>query len=751
MPAPYETGGNAGLVARCSSALPMYLSLTTVALLGVLAVACAPAQNELQNPRDSLRTSLRVAEAALAAGQPTVAHRLYLSLAERFDGAPEPVLGLAYIAFLADNFAAAERNYARAKELAVDAPAINAEALLGAGRTALAKGDTDAARQYFRSGNEFGPELPSSAWIANGLAVSETLDGDYDAAEAHYVEALRRSFEHPRIAANLVRMLIAAGHIDDAVRMHAERGSGYWTDDDGRLLARLIETARWDDPDRAAASRRPPAASVVPGFGSRLALRLLLTDATPSAGEFLHVDLPNPSSLVLRLAGGIDPSEPPAAIELPETPALSPAASSGSGHTHATPIAAAREFSSSDPLTLAVGQSRRLRLDGDATSVLVATPEIADVQLLSPNLLYVIGKAIGRTSVAVLGEGGRVHEQVVSVVPDLEPVRAILAGEPDLRGVRPEHTLRGIILTGEVTAAAAADRALRFALAAVPEGMVVENELRIVDSQQVNLEVQIAEVQRSVAEDLGINWEAFQTRGGSGFGFRVGRALARAAIGEAGVGDFPSTTVDGQVAPSAFFDRISGRGRIAGMIDALASAGLANVLARPNLTAMSGKPAAFFSGGEYPLPTGFEDGVIIFEYKKYGILLDFVATVIDAGRITLTVRPEVSEPSLNQSVRIVGIDVPVINVRRAETTVEVGDGESIVIAGLFRKTSNTVESGVPWLKDVLGVGVLFRSTSIRSSELELIIVVTPRLVRPSPPHDDANASPTTRRVEGYHY
>ena len=145
-------------------------------------------------------------------------------------------------------------------------------------------------------------------------------------------------------------------------------------------------------------------------------------------------------------------------------------------------------------------------------------------------------------------------------------------------------------------------------------------------------------------------------------------------------------------------------------MDALAKAGLANVLARPNVTASSGETASFFSGGEYPLPTGFEDGVIVFEYKKYGVLLDFVPTIIDEDRIELTVRPEVSEPSQDNSVQVVtGVNVPVINVRRAETTVEMGDGESIVIAGLFRSASNEVESGVPLLKDLPLCRRIFRT------------------------------------------
>ena len=186
------------------------------------------------------------------------------------------------------------------------------------------------------------------------------------------------------------------------------------------------------------------------------------------------------------------------------------------------------------------------------------------------------------------------------------------------------------------------------------------------------------------------------------------------------------------------------------MIDALAQAGLANVLARPSVTALSGESASFFSGGEYPLPTGFDDGVIIFEYKKYGILLDFVPTVIDSGRISLHVRPEVSEPSLNQSVQVVGVSIPVINVRRAETTVEVANGESIVIAGLFRNSSNTREAGVPFLKDLPGLGTMFTHRSSRAEELELVVIVTARLAQPGQAAEESPA-PGRKRANGYHY
>ena len=389
-------------------------------------------------------------------------------------------------------------------------------------------------------------------------------------------------------------------------------------------------------------------------------------------------------------------------------------------------------------LTLGIGQSRRLRLAHRATSVVVAAPEIADVQLSSPNMLHILGRGSGRTSVSVLSDDW-VEEQMVLVVVDLDPLRSVLAGEPGLEGVQARQLARGVELNGEVASAEAADRALRLAATTLPEGTPIQNDLRITTPQQVNLEVQIAEVNRSVTEDLGINWESFGVKNAERFGFRIGRVLPSSPGEGFGLDAFPPTTIAGRdIASSLFFGSKGPLGQFRAMIDALATAGLANVLARPNVTAVSGEAASFFSGGEYPLPTGFEDGVIVFEYKKYGVLLDFVPTVVDANRIVLTVRPEVSEPSLNQSVQIVGVDIPVINVRRAETTVEVGDGESIVIAGLFRNASNTVETGVTGLKDMPVLGALFGKTSMRSDELELIVIVTARLVHARTDLQDAS-------------
>ena len=393
-----------------------------------------------------------------------------------------------------------------------------------------------------------------------------------------------------------------------------------------------------------------------------------------------------------------------------------------------------------------------MHLENPATTVLVAAPEVADVQLLASNVLYVIGKIVGRTSVAVLDDNGLVEEQVVAVVLDLEPLRTILAGEPDLIGVRANRLSRGIALTGEVVSAAAADRALRLAAGALPDGVPIDNQLAVAAPQQVNLEVQIAEVNRAVTEELGVSWESFGLSGTEEFGFRVG-SLPAPTIPQLGIGVLPPASFEGGPASSLFF-RSQGpwRGQFQAMINALATAGLANVLARPNVTAISGESAAFFSGGEFPLPSGIKDGAIVFTYKKYGVLLDFVPTVVDSGRIVLTVRPEVSEPSQSGAIEVApGVSVPVMNVRRAETTVEVGNGESIVIAGLFRNRSNTVDAGLPVLKDVPALGVLFGRTSTQSEELELIVIVTARLVEPNAAPEDTDTPQATLRASGYHY
>ena len=524
-------------------------------------------------------------------------------------------------------------------------------------------------------------------------------------------------------------------------------------DDTASKSASYLPPASVSPPPAAAAGDDP---AMPAGPSSRPSEPVPASPGSPAPAAAPDAPAPATATVAQRF-------EPAQAASVPPGPRLStelsPPAPPASGAALAHPPAEgeAPRDTPIDPLSpqtlaLTLGQSRRLHLGRAATRVLVASPDVADVQLLAPDVLYVIGKGIGRTSVAVLDDDEWVEERVVSVVLDLEPIRATVAGDPDLAGVQVRRMARGLVLAGEVASPEVADRAVRLAVGALPEGVPVENDLRIAAPQQVNLEVQIAEVHRSVTESLGVNWEAFGAYEGERFGFRVGQPLAP-PTGFTGLGldAFPPGFVDGEPASSVFFGSQGLLGHFRVMIDALAEAGLANVLARPNVTAISGESAAFFSGGEFPLPAGFDDGVLLFEYKKYGVLLDFVPTVIDAGRIVLTVRPEVSEPSRTDAVTVAGVTIPVINVRRAETTVEVGDGESIVIAGLFRNRSDRTNSGVPVLKDAPLLGALFGYNQARADELELIVVVTARLVQAGPASDAPGASPAMLRANGYHY
>lgn len=524
---------------------------------------------------------------------------------------------------------------------------------------------------------------------------------------------------------------------------------------------------------RGAEGRNDPAAEqpVVP---RDLALRLLDPERMMSLPPAVRVsgppdEDPKPVAVPAPAPEPIPAPEPGPAPEPAVVDESSPAPLAPLPDTVAAPLPVqavdmppdnlSHEVKGGDPLklvTIPIGQSRRWTLDRHATAVIAATPEIADVRLLSPDLLYVIGRGAGRTSVAVLDDQGLLDEWLVTVVLDLQPVTQVLASDPDFREVGVQHFPRGVALTGAVDSAATAERAQRLVAAALPEGAILETDLDVRAPQQVNLEVQIAEVQRSVTESLGISWEAFNTLGrGADLLWRVGRPLgARFALDpNAALGALVPGFVEGQPTGSVGVRFRGQRGAVQGVVDALATAGLANVLARPNLTAISGETASFFSGGEYPLPVGFRDGVIVFEYKKYGVLLDFVPTVVDPERITLTVRPEVSETSDVDSLVTVGTEIPVINVRRAETTVELASGESIVIAGLFRSGSNTVESGLPGLKDLPVFGQLFRQDRVEASETELIVVVTVNLVQSGTVQPPLPASPVaaTRQIHGYHF
>ena len=441
------------------------------------------------------------------------------------------------------------------------------------------------------------------------------MDGDYSAARAHYEEAMRLSSGDPRITANLVRMLVASGRVDEARTQLAAHPATFWPGDDGPALARLVEEARPPLPGPREAGTReagsaaaralstsktastapaqpahlrsgdPESASPSPStLRPGLALRLSEWGfSAPLPHAFEPVGDPNASALVLRFASWSAPDPAPAWNRVVRrasvrSPAPEPLASMALRPEHPADGAAAApeppveppgsepprseppDRSSPEVLHLALGQSRRIPIERTASAVSVASTEIADVQLLAPNVVYVIARGVGRTSVAVLVDDEWSEERIVSVSLDLEPLRVNLAADRDLGGVRARPLARGVALDGEVGSAEIADRALRLAATTLPEGIPIENALRIAGPQQVNLEVQIAEVNRSVTENLGVNWEAFRLGGDAALGFRIGRLLPDPSRGGvlAQATAIPPALVDGVPSPALFFGQQAG-------------------------------------------------------------------------------------------------------------------------------------------------------------------------------------------------
>ena len=246
------------------------------------------------------------------------------------------------------------------------------------------------------------------------------------------------------------------------------------------------------------------------------------------------------------------------------------------------------------------------------------------------------------------------------------------------------------------------------------------NELKVEGTAQVTLQVRIVEMSRSVTRSLGIDWPALGNLGTIGKLPALNAALNGGTAVACTAGPLLSAACLGL--------------NLSAAINALASDGLVHVLAEPNLTVTSGEPASFLVGGEFPIPVGQQNGQVTIEFKSYGVQLAFVPTVLERGRINLKVRPEVSQLTQQGAVNLTAgnstISVPALTVRRAETTVELGSGQSFAIAGLLQDASTRTAVGLPGLRQIPILGQLFRSDSYQRNETELVILVTPILSRP---------------------
>lgn len=388
---------------------------------------------------------------------------------------------------------------------------------------------------------------------------------------------------------------------------------------------------------------------------------------------------------------------------------------------------------SATKLSLEINKGKLIRLSRPASAVFIANPKIADVQVKSPRVVYVFGITEGETSFYALDEDDNtIYSAEVSVDRNLSQLRDALDKLLPDNQIIASNIGGMIILQGQVESpdqAATAEELAR----SVTSIKTVMNKLAITQPTQVNLRVRIAEVSRDIVKQLGVRWEsAFANGSGALIGLSTGAANFE-LIKDAGnnvVRNFLRTTDN---AASIVGGYTKGNWDLNAMLDAMDDEGFITMLAEPNLTALSGSSASFIAGGEYPVPVPDQNGIAI-EFKEFGVKLDFTPTVLNSGNISLQVAPEVSDISTSGAIQIVGISVPSITTRRTSTTVELGSGQSFAIAGLIQNRVIQNASKVPGLGDIPILGALFRSTKFRNNETELLIVVTPYLVRPVSDH-----------------
>ncbi|KCZ87651.1 type II and III secretion system protein family protein [Hyphomonas jannaschiana] len=369
-------------------------------------------------------------------------------------------------------------------------------------------------------------------------------------------------------------------------------------------------------------------------------------------------------------------------------------------------------------LVVEKGRSAVVEANAPFTTLVVADPDIAEAMATSNQSFFLRGKQPGATTVLIYGASGQIAELInVEVEIGLDELRTdlsnLLPGE-DIQ-VYPVHD--GIFLDGKLTTAAAAEMALQVAERYVPGG--VANGLSIGQSQQVLLEVRFLEASRNAVKEIGF-----------------GNAI--------NANDFVSTTESGTVSglaekTVALFTNV-GNENIDIRLRALEEKGIVRTLAEPNLVALSGDTASFLAGGEFPIPVAARNGEITVEFKKFGVGLDFTPTVLGDGLVNLRVRPEVSALDRNNGIRAANIEIPGISVRRADTTIELRDGQAFAVAGLLQNDYSNDVRQTPWLSNVPVLGALFSSKRYQRNESELVIIVTPRLVQPAP-HPDMLASP----------
>lgn len=445
------------------------------------------------------------------------------------------------------------------------------------------------------------------------------------------------------------------------------------------------------------------------------------------------------------------------------------------------------QSAASRAIVLGLGKAAVIDLPADARDVLLSDPDIADAVVRTARRAYLIGRKIGQTNVFFFDANGRqIGNFEVRVEPDVRALTDLIRQASPSSRVKIQAVNGSVVLTGGVRSAAESDRigqiATRFISnqpgAGKPPSQVtspVVNLLAVESEEQVLVKVRVVEMSRTLVKQLGVNLNAEdmlnqllpddtfvkvatengyaiagQALGGlsvaggkaetvlqpQGLSFPGANAYT-ANVGAAGAAGYELNYVQG---PTGYMPKetwgpanaLTNR-KVDASIEAFERVGLLRVLAEPNLTAVSGEAAKFLAGGEFPIPVAADNGKISIEFKPFGVGLAFTPVVLSPGRISLKLSTEVSEITTDGSIITNGISVPALQVRRAETTVEMPSGSALVMAGLIQERTRQVLEGTPGAKDLPVLGTLFRSRDFANNETELVIIVTPYLVKPTSP------------------
>ncbi|MEO9527187.1 type II and III secretion system protein family protein [Roseibium sp.] len=380
---------------------------------------------------------------------------------------------------------------------------------------------------------------------------------------------------------------------------------------------------------------------------------------------------------------------------------------------------AAGERASGRILNVGIGRSVVINLAEDAADVLVANPEIADAVLRTPRRIFVIGNTAGQSRLVLFSRSGRELASFdVRVEKDTSDMTRIIRKLIPGSNISAESINGSVVLSGSakssLEAQQAADIAAKFEGAESASQIV--NLIAVEGKDQVHLKVTVAEVERSIVKQLGVQ---FQGTVGTG-NFSPNGSLV------------PNYTVNPSIVNQAAvgLQFVSGATNIQAELQALQREGVVRTLAEPTLTAISGENASFLAGGEFPIPISRDDNEITVEFKKFGVGLDFTPVVLSGGRISLRVKTEVSELSNEGAVSAGGITISALKVRRAESTMELPSGGTLVMAGLLKESYSQAIEGVPGLMQIPILGALFKSRDFLRNQTELAVFVTPYVVRP---------------------